>query len=378
MIDLATFLKEASKPELEFLLAGARQKLAEKKAVLPSAPTGGAFQIPEGTKHLTAGQLDEMTASFAEWYDEARNPAQKRSRARLYLAFLLIRYGALRLGEVLAIDDQTDFRFSSSQVVIHGAHKRRVLLPRPVMDIITELLRTPMFFSLRGQVFKLDQGYLRRKFYERARACGMQPQLFNPRTIRHSRAIELLCGGVPLQVAQSFLGQQNLNMTASFLEFSGDAVQNIVRSYIAREGKMKTSARNSFTGRVSHITRDGLMVEVELTTMAGLRVVAVITDESLRNLGLAEGSIATAIIKAPWVFLSTSEKEYSTSARNRFPGIIAEIKNTAVACEVVTDLADGTKICALVTRESVEQMNLRPGLEIQVMFKAFSVIINVE
>lgn len=379
MVDLGSIIDSASKPELELLLAGVQKKLVEKGGALPARPHGGtAFTVPRSTKHLTAEELEKATQSFDDWCNEARNPVQKRSRNRLRLAFLLIRYGALRLGEVLALDDRSDFRFPSCQVIIRSSNERRVLLPQPVMELMSELLPSPMFYSLRSEIFRLDPGYLRRKFYERAKACGLPAKLFNPRIIRHSRAIELLCGGVPLQVVQSFLGQQNLNMTANYLEFSGDAVDNIVKQYIVREDKMKTSARNSFTGRISKVVKDGLLVEVEITTMAGLRIVSVITEESFQNLRLAEGVIATAIIKAPWVSLSLDQEELLSSARNRFSGTVSEIKATEVACEVVTDLADGTKVCALVTRESVDKLALKKGMDVQVMFKAFSVIINVE
>ena len=378
MVDLATYLESANNPKLEDVLSGVKHKFAEKNTAKAAvAADSAAFSIPKGTKRLTGEQLDAVTASFAEWYAEAKNPLQRRSRARLWLAFLLMRYGALRLGEVLSIDDRKDFRHKANQLSVRGANARRVLLPQPVMEQIAALLQSPMMFGLGGEIFHLDPGYLRRKFYERAKACALPGKLFNPRVIRHSRAIELLCSGVPLQVVQSFLGQQNLNMTANFLEFSGDAVENIVGRYIEREEKMKTSARNSFTGRVSKIARDGLLVEVELTTMAGLKIVAIITEESQQNLNLVSGSIATAIIKAPWVFLAADNDKSTNSARNCFHGSIAEIKKTEVACEVVTNLADGTKVCSLISRDSVDSMGLVPGMDIQVLFKAFSVIISV-
>ncbi len=379
MRDLASLLDKAGPSELRLLLAGVEQKLAEFGAVAPARhPGSAAFAVPEGTKYLTSEELERATRSFAEWRDAAKNPAQSRSRGRVWLAFLLIRYGALRLGEVLALNDISDVRFARCQVAVSGAHARDVLLPEPVMREIEGFLSSPMSFSLRGEVLRLDQGYLRRKFYERAKACGLPGRLFNPRVIRHSRAVELLQGGVPLQVVQSFLGQQNLNMTASFLGFTDESVDRIVRQYIIREGKMKTSARNSFTGKVSKIVRDGLLVEVELTTMTGLKVVAVITEESFTNLHLAEGSVATAVIKAPWVILTEGDDGLSTSARNKFPGKVGEMKTTEIACEVLVDLADGSKVCALVTKESVRNLELAPGKEIIVMFKAFSVILNVE
>lgn len=379
MQDMASFIDKASKDELKLILANVEKRLAEQGAMTPVRhPGSAAFNVPESTKHLTSEQLDLATRSFALWRSEAKNPSQSRSRGRVWLVFLLIRYGAMRLGEALALDDRKDFLFARCQVAVFGAHARNVLLPEPVMRDIEAFLTSPMSYSIRGQVLQLDQGYLRRKFYERAKACGLPGRLFNPRVIRHSRAIELLQGGVPLQVAQSFLGQQNLNMTANYLEFSGESVNRIVQQYIIREGKMKTSARNSFTGKVTAIVRDGLLVEVELTTMAGLQVVAVITEQSFHNLHLAEGSIATAIVKAPWVILTENEDGLKTSARNKFAGKIAEVKTTDIACEVLVDLADGSKVCALVTRESVKKLDLKPGLDILVMFKAFSVILNVE
>ena len=379
MLDLASIINSATTGELKLILAGVEKRLAEQGDITPVRPDGSAsLSVPEGTKHLTQEQLDMATNAFGSWCSEAKTPMQSRSRNRLWIAFLLIRYGAMRLGEVLALDDRKDIRINNCQVVVRGSHARMVLLPEPVMDKIGKLLAAPMFYSMRGQVLALDQGYLRRKFYERAKACGLPGTLFNPRVIRHSRAIELLRGGVPLQVVQSFMGQQNLTLAAQYLEFSGASAQRIVQQYINRETKMKTSARNAFTGEVTHIRHDSLLVEVELTTLSGLKVISIITDESFNNLRLCEGAAATATVKAPWVIITGNEDGLKTSASNQFPGIVAEVKISTVACEVVVDLPDGSRICALVTRESVEKLNLKPGKEVVAMFKAFSVILNVE
>lgn len=379
MQDFTTILANAAPSELKLLLAEVEQKLAEYGAMPPARPAGPAVAaVPDSTKHLTTEELALATDSFSAWVQEAKTPVQQRSRSRLWLAFLLIRYGALRLGETLSLDDARDILPGRNQVTVHGSNARKVLLPEPVMRIIADRLAAPMFYGMRGEVLRLDQGYLRRKFYERAKACGLPGELFNPRIIRHSRAIELLSGGVPLQVVQSFLGQQNPAMASNYLEFSGESAQRIVHRYINRENKMKTSARNAFTGRVTSLIRDGLLVEVELTTMTGLQVVAVITQESCANLGLSEGGIATATVKAPWVILTLDEAGLKTSARNKFSGTVSAVKNSAIACEVLVDLPDGNKVCALVTLDSVKKLDIKPGDDILVMFKAFSVILNVE
>ena len=143
---------------------------------------------------------------------------------------------------------------------------------------------------------------------------------------------------------------------------------------------MKTSARNLFMGTVSGLVRDGLLAEVELTTLSGLRIVAVITEESFDNLRISEGAVVTASIKAPWVVLARPEPGEDTraSARNQFAGKVAAIKSSSIASEVLVDLYDGSKVCALVTGDSVDKLALAPGADVVVLFKAFSVILNAE
>lgn len=379
MLDITSIINSATTSELKLILAEAEQRLATQENMAPARSCGSAaLSVPEGAKYLTQDELNMASDAFGAWCSEARTPVQSRSRNRLWIAFLLIRHGALRLGEVLALDDRKDFKISRCEVIIRSGHPRKVLLPEPVMQKIGKLINSPMFYSLRGQILALDQGYLRRKFYERAKSCGLPGSLFNPRVIRHSRAIELLRGGVPLQAVQNFMGQQNLTMAANYLEISGESAQRIVQQYIDREVKMKTSARNAFTGKVTRLVRDGLLVEVELITLSGLKIVSIITEESYNNLQLSEGAVVTATVKAPWVILTDNEEKLKTSARNTFSGMISAVKTSEIACEVSISLPDGSTVCALVTRESVEKLALAPGKEVTAMFKAFSVILNVE
>jgi molybdate transport system regulatory protein len=117
---------------------------------------------------------------------------------------------------------------------------------------------------------------------------------------------------------------------------------------------------------------------VELVTISELKVVAVITEESLQNLGLEIGSPVTATIKAPWVILAEAEKELRASARNKFSGRVSAVKSSEIAAEVLVDLYEGSKVCALVTSESVQNLALAPGREITAMFKAFAVVLSTE
>ena len=74
---------------------------------------------------------------------------------------------------------------------------------------------------------------------------------------------------------------------------------------------MKVSARNVFNGRVSQVQAGAVNAEVVLTLPGGEQLVAVVTMESIRNLGIAVGKDAVALIKAPWVRLMTESPPVS-------------------------------------------------------------------
>jgi molybdopterin-binding protein len=66
---------------------------------------------------------------------------------------------------------------------------------------------------------------------------------------------------------------------------------------------MKISARNKLEGTVRGVTRGEAIANVELD-VAGQRLVASITVEAVEELGIAEGSKVTAIVKASDVMLA--------------------------------------------------------------------------
>lgn len=349
-----------------------------KAAVEACVPPELLFEVPEDVRHLPPDELDRLTCVFRRWFEAAAGPVQRRARGRIWLAFLLLRYGALRLGELLVMDDVTDIDAARSVVLVREPCPREVQLPEPVMVEIQRLLGEPMMYSLRGKVLRLDQGYLRRRFYERAPECGISRGHLSPRVLRQSRAIELLRGGVPLKLVQTILGQPSHGATGALLHFPEDDARRIVGDYLRKETRMRTSARNTFTGRVTGVKRDGLLVEVELATPTGLRIVAVITEESYGNLGLGQGAIVTASIKAPWVVLLRHAETTRAGVRNRFAGTVQRVNASAIASEVVVALPEGSLVCALTTSTGAADLAIAKGDEVDVLFNAFSVILTVE
>jgi molybdopterin-binding protein len=65
------------------------------------------------------------------------------------------------------------------------------------------------------------------------------------------------------------------------------------------------SARNRFHGTVQSVEIDGLLAQVEILVDEPTRVVAIVTRDAVRELGLKEGSPATAIVKSTSVMVES-------------------------------------------------------------------------
>jgi molybdopterin-binding protein len=69
---------------------------------------------------------------------------------------------------------------------------------------------------------------------------------------------------------------------------------------------MKLSARNQLAGTVKSVNEGAAIANVEVD-VGGQRLVASITVEAARELGLREGAQVTAIVKASDVILATAD-----------------------------------------------------------------------
>jgi molybdate transport system regulatory protein len=139
---------------------------------------------------------------------------------------------------------------------------------------------------------------------------------------------------------------------------------------------MRTSARNELAGKVKSVTLGAVDAEVVLDIGGGDELVAIITTASVENLALQPGGTAYALVKAPWVVLTTGET-IKTSARNRLCGKVEMVEQGTVNAEVTLTLPGGKRITAIVTNDSVRELGLRPGVRACALIKASHVIVAV-
>ena len=70
---------------------------------------------------------------------------------------------------------------------------------------------------------------------------------------------------------------------------------------------MKLSARNQLKGKVKHITRGAVNVDILIHLDGGGEIVSQITTDSVDRLGLVVGSDCYAIIKASSIMVGVDE-----------------------------------------------------------------------
>jgi molybdate transport system regulatory protein len=363
-----------------------KKTLEEDRPLSPPERTshGRIVAGSECSRCLDPVQLSRLEQAFRDWVRNSGRADVRLSRRRILLIFLLIRYTGARLNAVLALDPFRDIDLERHLVVFGRTEAgpdrpaREVQLPATLVEEIRRALADDAFKEALGNLFQVDQGHVRRKFYERAQACGFSKELGGPDSLRRSRAVELMQNNLPLPVVQRILGHSTPNLTAALVSFSENDMQQVARFFIEKESGRKTSARNSFFGKITAIKKGDIQAKVDMITLGEDRIIAMITNDSLARLGLKAGKLITAEVKAPWVILQKGEAVAECTAENRFRGTITQIIRGRVTTEYVVQIADGTELCSLVSSELGRRLDLLPNDMVWALFNCFAVVLHLD
>jgi molybdate transport system regulatory protein len=340
--------------------------------------------VPEAAGCLDPVQLERLEQAYRIWAGDSPRQDVRRSRNRILLIFLIIRFTGAKLSEVLALDPTRDIDFKTRRIRLGrsetggGRPIRQIQIPEALAAELQKTVSDPSFQQAFDNRFRVDPGHVRRKFYERAADCGYPQSAGAPEVIRKSRAVELMQHNVPLPVVQRILGHSNPSLTAAYVAFSDEDIQKVAEFFAEKESQRKTSARNAFFGKIQAVRKDAVQSRVDLLTVGGDRLTTVITNESLERLGLKTGSMVTAEVKAPWVMLHKQEEEPAVSAENRFRGTVSRVIRGKVSTEFTVTIADGTELCAVMATESGRRLGLKTKDAVWAVFNCFAVVLRVD
>ena len=71
----------------------------------------------------------------------------------------------------------------------------------------------------------------------------------------------------------------------------------------------------------------------------------------------------------------TGKRRPSLSARNRFRGVVSEVKIEGLLAQVELDVTEPARLVAVITRDSAEELGLKPGVAATAVVKATSVMV---
>ncbi|MCX6073360.1 MAG: TOBE domain-containing protein [Campylobacterales bacterium] len=137
---------------------------------------------------------------------------------------------------------------------------------------------------------------------------------------------------------------------------------------------MLTSARNTLYGTVESLVTGAVNSELVLS-LGDEKIVATLTNESVKNLDITIGSSAYALIKSSSMILAKN-KPLRISARNVLTATVSEVIKGAVNAEIKMQLGI-TPLTAIITNESAEELMLKKEDTVYAIFKASSVIIGM-
>jgi integrase len=180
--------------------------------------------------YLSPDQLDKLTESFLEYYEESER--YRKARGRLWIVYLFLRYTGARLNEVLGINDTTDIDFRNNEVKIATLKQKKQIfriVPIHIKAISELMLYLSQYPYMKGKIFKITDRGFQLGFKNVCQIAKIPLELSHPHILRHTRAIELLRSGVPVTIVKDLLGHSSLNTTAIYLRMSAQEAKMILK-----------------------------------------------------------------------------------------------------------------------------------------------------
>lgn len=81
------------------------------------------------------------------------------------------------------------------------------------------------------------------------------------------------------------------------------------------------------------------------------------------------------VVPASEIARLSGAERHGLSARNRFSGVVREVKVEGLLAQIEVQVTEPTRLVAVITRESAEELGLRPGVAATAVVKATSVMV---
>lgn len=134
---------------------------------------------------------------------------------------------------------------------------------------------------------------------------------------------------------------------------------------------MSLSIRNQIPGTVASVATGEAMATVKVRLVGGQDITAAITTESVKDLGLAEGSEVKILVKSTEVSLATAVLN-GVSIRNQIAGTVTDVAIGGAMASVKVDV-EGGALTAAITKDAVTDLGLAAGSSVVALIKSTEV-----
>lgn len=303
-------------------------------------------------------ELRVFLQAFYRWYKDARGSMQQCSRARVLLVCLLVRFAGIRLGEALSVDDMQDIDEGGELLHVRGKWQRDIPMPRIALKSILELRDAPCNVREKGRLCRLDQGYVRRIFTQRAKEAGLRS--INPTDIRNFREQELLRQGVSLKVVECFLGRRSCK------NIGQHEMTRVRETFRIWECSRQTDKYNIVRGRPKLVWRGELSCIVHIIPPLGPVFAVRCSMRTLVTMEVLEQNEVCVVVRALQVRLSLRK----VRKENCFYGHIVDILECREEARVTVRLdRGGHEFCAVISLKSLEDLRAVRGKSVWVLIR---------
>ena len=149
-----------------------------------------------------------------------------------------------------------------------------------------------------------------------------------------------------------------------------------MRWFAERESGRKTSARNSFFGKITSLKKGSVQTLLELSVTDGKSIKTIVTNDSVKKMGLKVGRMITAEIKAPWLVMERPDSPGCTSLDNEREGTITKVTRGKVNTECLVKIGKELELCAVISTPGFDRLSLAVGDQARVLFGCNSVTLH--
>lgn len=140
---------------------------------------------------------------------------------------------------------------------------------------------------------------------------------------------------------------------------------------------MPISTRNRFSGTVAAV-KEGAVNGTVTVEVGGLFLKAGTTMDSIRRLGLVEGSPAEVVVREPAVMFAPGTCRLPVSARNQIAGRIASVERGDVEAAVTLAASGGSlAVTGIVAAAELDELGLEAGAPALALIKATDVLVRL-